>query len=230
MKRLVSLVCALTLLGCCLAPALAIDQPARGYVALTFDDGPCRGVTEEILAILDASDVRASFFVCGCCLDAYPEAMEAYLAGGHEVGSHSYSHTYLQKLPLEEVQAELDRALEGLAQAGVTTGLFRAPGGLCSDALRQTCRELDLSIIAWSVDPRDWEPGLSEATVARRVLESVQDGDIILLHELHPATVEALPLILQGLEERGLTPVTVSELAQRKGICLEPGREYHRFS
>ena len=210
-----------------LCPARAGGEAPLGYVALTFDDGPSPATTARLLELLAQREVEATFFVCGYRLAELPELAARY--AGHEIGIHGYTHAYLHKATLDQDRRELEDTRAELDRFGLTPTLFRAPGGLMSDDLRQAAREAGLPVMLWSVDPRDWECQDAD-TVARRVLDQVQAGDVILMHELFPSSVQAAGRIIDGLRQRGLEPVTVSQLARFYGLELVPGEEYRAFA
>ena len=205
------------------------QQGAEKFVALTFDDGPTPGVTERLLEGLAERYVSATFFLCGYRMENAPQLVEQIVENGHEVGIHGYSHCYLHDLPQSQVLEELTATAERIeALTGQRPTLLRPPGGLLSDALRQTAANQNLPIILWNVDTMDWccsDP----QTVAQRIVETVEDGDIVLLHDLHDSSVQGVLLAIDQLERQGYQFCTVSELAMLHGVPLEPGRAYGCF-
>ena len=226
-KRLLAVVLSALLVGGGTSPCLAEgDAAPLGYVALTFDDGPTAGVTAALLAGLRERNVNATFFLCGYRIELFPELISAYADAGHEIGIHGYSHAYLNELDADGCRKELYQTLDLLE--GREIRLFRAPGGLVSDTLQTEAALAGLSIIGWSVDPQDWcctDPD----TLVERVMSKVRPGDIILMHELKASSVQAALTIIDRLRQRGLEPVTVSQLAALGGQAPEPGGIYYRF-
>ncbi len=202
-------------------PAGRVDCEQVRCVAITFDDGPGQ-YNARVLEILAAHGARATFFVEGVEAERRPQALRNIHEAGHEIGNHAFDHADLTKLTLEQMRTEVDRTGDIVHRVtGVRPTLLRPPYG----AYDSRVLTLGMPIILWSVDPRDWETRDS-ALVVSRVANGVRSGSIVLLHETHASTVEALPAIFAILEERGLVPVTVSELL---GGALENGRVYtHR--
>ena len=229
-KRLLAWLLSALLAGLLTTPCLAQgDAAPRGYVALTFDDGPTAGVTTALLEGLAQRNVNATFFLCGYRIELFPELIEAYADAGHEIGIHGYSHAYLNELDATGCWLELHQTLDLLEAQNVRPTLFRAPGGLVSQTLQTEAALAGLSLIHWSVDPQDWcctDPD----ELVERVMSKVQPGDIILMHELKLSSVQAALTIIDCLRQRGLEPVTVSQLATLTGRTLEPGGTYFRFS
>lgn len=181
-------------------------------VAITFDDGPIPQMTAQYLEVLDKLNVRATFFMIGQSINQYPEIARKVVRFGSEIGSHSWRHIRLDELTAEEIETDL-RLAENQMQInlGRQVKLFRPPYGGRDETVLAVAKELGYQVILWDVDPRDWENPPPEQTVAH-ILGHVQPGSIILLHEGHPNTLKALPIIIQKLRERGLEPVPVSEL------------------
>lgn len=180
------------------------------FCALTFDDGPDSLYTPRIAAVLQAEGVRASFFVVGRNVSAYPEQVRSLAAAGHEICNHSYSHADLTKLSEARQRREISACAEVLSQLGISTKWFRPPYGSVNRRALRVAAELGVTPLLWSVDPRDWaEPGAS--VISSRVLKAAGNGAVILLHSTHSQTVEALPGVIRGLREKGFSFLTVSE-------------------
>lgn len=199
-----------------------------GTVALTFDDGPSGRFTRALLDGLEQRQVKATFLLCGYRLKDYPQEAKRILAEGHEIGLHGYSHDPMNKMSRRELEQELKDNLALLPQ-GCRPVFLRAPGGVCSQTVRDTARDMGFGILNWSVDPRDWATRDAGAITAM-VLDNVQDGDVILLHDMTDSSVEAALSIIDRLKAQGFRFVTVTELARLKGVTIEPGKEYYRFS
>lgn len=223
-RRLLSLLLCLALL----TPGRAAAAE-RHYVALSFDDGPSGANTERLLDALQARDVRATFFLCGYRMEQYPEQARLLAESGHELGIHGEHHSYLTQLSPGQARAEIcDTAARLVALTGRTPHLLRPPGGLTDETVRQIAREQGLPIILWSVDPEDWCCEDS-ACVARRILEQAQPGSIILMHDLSESSVAAAEIVIDTLQNRGYSFVTVSELAELAHTQLVPGESYCSF-
>ncbi|HET9154604.1 MAG TPA: polysaccharide deacetylase family protein [Solirubrobacterales bacterium] len=177
-------------------------------VALTFDDGPSPIQTPEILAILDRFGARATFFEEGRHVYGREALMRQVLAGGDEIGNHSFDH------PHDPGYGQLARADDYIRRAtGFQPCLFRPPYGLLDPKVVAAARRAGLQIVLWSLDSHDdHHPGA--AAIASRVVGRARPGSIVLMHDggRHPQTVRALPSILRGLRRLGFGFVTVSEL------------------
>jgi len=188
--------------------------PVSGkYVAMTFDDGPHPQNTPRLLDILRARNVKATFYVIGRSVDLYPQVVRRTVAEGHEMGNHSHTHRLMSRLSDSEIRSEMERCRDAVRRAAaVNMRTMRPPYG----GLQQRQRELILAeygypTILWAVDPLDWKrPGPS--VVTSRILESTNPGAIILAHDLHSQTVDAMPATIDGLLRRGYKFVTVSQL------------------
>jgi peptidoglycan-N-acetylglucosamine deacetylase len=194
-------------------------HPAAGTggplpVALTFDDGPWPYSTEQILAILTRHQAPATFFVVGRQVQRYPELVRRELAAGMALGSHSYSHPQsFDRLPPARIRAEIARGRRTLRPLGVHPVGFRPPGGAASPAVAAATQAFGDRTVLWSVDPADWQPGVTPRQLVQRVLAAARPGAIVLLHDgggNRSATVAALPAIIDGLRRLGLTLTVMS--------------------
>ncbi len=187
----------------------------RMEIALSFDDGPHPRYTPEILSILEEYGVTATFFMVGENVTYYPEVAKAVIAAGHEVGNHSFSHRRLSCLSESEVRREIGQCEEAIASVGeYRPHLLRPPEGCMNAVLRRLSGEMDYRLILWDIDTRDWAHTAPEV-IARNVLDHVEAGDIILMHDYigHDSpTPEALRLVLPALLRKGYHFVTVSQL------------------
>jgi peptidoglycan/xylan/chitin deacetylase (PgdA/CDA1 family) len=193
-------------------------HPAAGAagplaVALTFDDGPWPHTTDQILTILTRRRAPATFFVVGRQVERYPELVRRELAAGMALGSHSYSHPQpFDRLPVARIRNEIAQGRRTLQPLGVRPVGFRPPGGAASSAVVPTAQEFGDRTVLWSVDPADWQPGVTADQLVHRVLAAARPGAIVLLHDgggNRSATVAALPAIIDGLRRRGLTLTVV---------------------
>ncbi len=222
MKRFLAIIVCLSIL--CI--------PVRGtqeekLVALTFDDGPSGRFTRKLLEGLSERDTKATFFLCGYRMEQDPELTDRIYQEGHEIGLHGYSHKPMQNMSQADMIAELERSAS-LLPDGCEATLLRCPGGTCSKCTQATAGILGLALIHWSVDPRDWATN-DAAAIEKEVLDHVQDGDIILLHDMSTSSVEAALVIVDELIAQGFRFVTVSQLAQARGITPVPGTQYSGF-
>lgn len=201
----------------------------RRYVALTFDDGPTPGLSEQLLDGLRARFVSATFFLCGYRVDQCPDTVRRMAAEGHELAVHGQSHTYLHNLPAEAVRREILGPVERIeALTGVRPKLLRPPGGLCGGEVRAVAGELGMPIILWNVDPQDWACQ-DAAQVTRHIVDHVSDGSILLLHDLSAASVSAALAAVDALQTQGYQFCTVSELAFLRRVALVPGLAFRQL-
>lgn len=199
-------------------------------VALTFDDGP-GPYTEQLLRVLGDHGARATFFLVGNRLQYWPHAAREEVRLG-VLGNHSWSHPRLTDLPRWLVWLELARTQDSIAQeVGWKPRLFRAPYELHDRMTDGVASALGLLEVFWSVDSGDDVPHAQVKTVVRNVLAGLHPGAIVLMHDLHPWTVAALPRILRAIRLRGLRTVTVPELlaldppASKQHCPLAPGAD-----
>lgn len=186
-------------------PQGAGDAPMA--VALTFDDGPWPGSTDRILRILRRFHAKATFFMVGRQVDAYPGIVRRVAAAGHEIGNHSFDHPEgFAGMTDDRVASEMADTNALLARLGVTPNAFRPPSGSYDDGVVATARSQGMRTVLWDVDPRDWVSGVPPKLIVSSVLRRVRPGSIVLLHDgggdaRH--TIEALPDLLRGLRRRG---------------------------
>ncbi|MBF9072674.1 polysaccharide deacetylase family protein [Streptacidiphilus fuscans] len=184
-------------------------------VALTFDDGPDPVLTRQVLRILDRYGARATFFSVGHHVAALPDEVRRIADAGHELGNHSWSHPYLPDLTPSQLQEQLDRTTEAVAQlTGQAPTRFRPPYGALTPEVLAALDGHPTTLTLWDVDSRDWtRPGPEQ--IATTVLGAARPGSVVLMHEGagdRGQTVRALPTIIEGLLERGLELVPVGEL------------------
>jgi peptidoglycan/xylan/chitin deacetylase (PgdA/CDA1 family) len=196
--------------------------PADGNrIALTFDDGPCSGYTEQILDILRRHDVKATFFVCGQNVERSPEILRRIQAEGHTIGNHSYSHPFPFFRSRTFFAREIDLTQEAIEKVtGKRPKFFRPPFGARWLGLQPVVKALGLSLVNWSDTGYDWKLGTEG--IVRETLKTLGPGSIILLHDgqrVYPPqradrspTVKALPAILEGAVKAGFTFVSLEEL------------------
>lgn len=178
-------------------------------IALTFDDGPAAPETATLLTSLARYDARATFFTVGQNVAAHPELVRAEARAGHEVGNHSWNHPDLTRLTPEQVASQLGRTSAAIkAATGKAPTLFRPPYGAVNARVKAATT---LSPVLWDVDTEDWKYRDADK-VARTVIDKAQRNDVVLMHDIHPTSVAAVPQILRTLTARGFHFVTVSHL------------------
>ena len=205
------------------------EQEPAGYVALTFDDGPSGALTQRLLDGLRERGAKATFFLCGYRMEQYPDAMARYLEEGHELGVHSTVHTDLTKLTPEQLREDMAGTAQMIEEmTGIWPVLMRPPGGAYDERVLREAEQEGMRVILWSVDPRDWA-----THDARQVLSTMAreagDGDVILMHDMSKSSVDAALRLIDELQEKGFCFVTVSELAERKGVSMTAGSVYEDF-
>jgi peptidoglycan/xylan/chitin deacetylase (PgdA/CDA1 family) len=201
----------------------AVDCRRVKCVALTFDDGP-GPYTVTLLRMLAARHARASFFLIGGNIKGREAVVRQELAAGHAIGDHTWTHPDLTKLSSAAVRSQLVRTLNEIrAATGRPVTMMRPPYGATDKHVAKTARGLGFAEILWSVDTDDWLDRNSRI-VAFRAVHWAHRGDIILMHDIHPTTIAAVPAILRGLAKRGFTFVTVPELLAAHP--MKPGTVY----
>lgn len=200
----------------------SIDCKTEKCVALTFDDGP-GPKTGKLLDSLRDGKAPSTFFVTGPNAMLRPEILQRMVSEGHEIGNHSWNHRSFTSLSSAEIRSEIDRTNDVISQAvNQPAALLRPPFGAhnsISDRLSST------PVILWDVDTLDWKHRNAEKVVDSAIRQT-RPGSIVLLHDIHSSTVAAVPRILSGLQAKGYTFVTVTELMGPAG--LEAGETYAR--
>ena len=190
--------------------AVHVDGP---FIAMTFDDGPSAKLTPELLDILAAHHIHATFFVIGRNVVDHPEILQRAVREGHEIANHSWSHPSLGKMRDDRVRAELQKTDDAIQAAiGTRPVLVRPPYGSITARQKQWIHaEFGYRTILWDVDPLDCKrPGPS--VVTSRIVGETRPGSIILSHDIHPGTIKAMPATFDQLQAKGFKFVTVSEL------------------
>ena len=195
------------------------DPKGGKYVALTFDDGPSE-YTADILEVLNEKGAKATFFNLGINAEEYPDLAKAVVDGGHELASHTNQHAYLPDEDTEGLRDEISSAFERIEKAsGVKTTMMRAPYGAFTEKEWERAGDLISTNVLWNIDTLDWEmPGAKAIT--NEVLDNAYNGAIILMHDGggdRSQDIDALPDIIDGLQEDGYQLVTVSELMELDG-------------
>lgn len=201
------------------SPPLATPKPTpnptpvkKKLVALTFDDGPHQKVTPQILKTLKKYDAKATFFVLGSNAKKYPTILKEVYKAGHEIGNHTYNHADLTKLNKQQVQDEINKSDEAIKAAiGKNSTLFRPPYGASN---KDISSQLTVPNILWTIDTLDWKHHNPELTL-QNVNIHVKNGSIILMHDIHQTTADALDSVLASLKKQGYELVTVSELLKK---------------
>lgn len=204
---------------------IQVIDPDKPMIAITFDDGPGR-YTKRLLKILEKYDAKATFFLVGNNIAKYPEEIKKMDALGCEYGNHTMSHADLTKLQKKDIKKQIDRTDAQLKKiVGKKTTLIRPPYGAVNKTLRETAEK---PLILWSMDTLDWKK--KDAKKVRNYIKKyVEDGEIILVHDIHKTTVDAMEKVIPELIKKGYQLVTVSELAKARGTTLKAGTKYFSF-
>ena len=197
-------------------------------VALTFDDGPSKH-TARLLDLFATHGGKGTFFVVGNLLDGRSEVLQRMAAEGHEIGGHSWNHRQLTKLSTGELTDQLMTTRAKIYEiTGVDSTLIRPPYGSYNDQVKSVCKDLGIYMANWSLDTLDWK--YKDANVIyNTIMKDVKDGDIILCHDLHGTTVDAMERVIPDLIEKGYQLVTVTELLSYGGKEISPGSVYNKI-
>lgn len=201
------------------------ETKQRPMIALTFDDGPGE-YTEELINCLVENNAKATFFMLGQNVEAYPEIAKELSDAGMELGNHSYSHPDLVTIGAEAAAQQVSNTNAALkAATGFEATVMRPPGGSFNDSVKAA---IDHPLIIWSIDTRDWATK-SEDQTYQVVMDNAQDGSVVLMHDIHEWSVKAAIRMIPDLIAKGFKLVTVSELAEAKGETLQSGNAYYYF-
>ncbi len=209
-----------------LTPSDNVDY-TKSMVAITFDDGPA-GYTDRLLDILKANGAKATFFVVGSNLEYHTDTLRRITDEGHDIGGHSMTHRELIWVDKSEVIYEIQAVRDRIrAITGVDSYLMRLPYGSFNDEVKAAGAEAGVAFVNWSVDTLDWKLKNADA-VCDRIMQSVSDGAVILCHDIHGTTVDAMEKVIPKLIESGYQLVTFTELMAGTADRLESGRIYNR--
>lgn len=187
-----------------------VDGP---YIAMTFDDGPHGSQTPRLLKMLKERNIKATFFVVGQCVAEHPEIAKQIVTEGHEIANHSWSHPLLSKMAEGSVREQLQKTHDVVKQTtGVEMTLMRPPfGGFTTNQRAWANATWGYKCILWDVDSLDWQhrnPAKTESII----FANTKPGSIVLCHDIHKTTIDAMEATLDGLAKKGFKFVTVSEL------------------
>ena len=205
-----------------------VIDPNKPMIALTFDDGP----GERTLELLETYNVRASFFMCGTSLSRNDIKVEEILKKmdelGCDMGNHTMDHQSLPTLSSKKIKWEVE-GVNDLIKKHVGHGakFVRPPYG-AGIRDKKVSKYVKAPMVCWSVDTLDWKTKSKKETI-RSVMNDAHDGDIVLMHDIHGWTVDAVKKIIPKLLKKGYQLVTVSEMAEAKGCKLENGKPYFEF-
>ena len=197
-------------------------------IAISFDCAWGVDYTDKLLQIMAQNDVRCTFFAVQFWVEKYPEYAAKIVDAGHELGTHSRTHSYMSKFSAEQIRDELTTSCAAIERAtGQKTNLFRAPYGDYNNTLISTATEMGLYTIQWDVDSLDWK-NLTSTEIALRIVNGTKNGSIILCHNNGLHTAEALPMIFSTLKNRGFEFVPIGELIYKDGYTIDTAGKQHK--
>lgn len=198
-----------------------IDK-SKKMIALTFDDGPNYN-TSKVIDVLNKYDIRATFFVLGSRAINNKDILKKMADSGMEIGNHTYNHLLLTKYDENKIRSEIEDTSEVIYSATKKRPkLLRPSYGSVNNKIKKVA---NMPIIIWDIDTLDWKYHNSKR-ITSRVVNKVRDGDIILMHDIYSASLNALSNIIPILQDNGYEFVTIDELFYYKGISLENGKVY----
>lgn len=203
-----------------LVPIYSVEREDK-IVSISFDCAWGVEHTDDILKALKVSNVKATWFMVEFWTEKYPEYVKKIDAAGHEIGTHSSTHSYMSKQNAEEIKLELSTSSEAIKSVtGKDVNLFRPPYGDYDDELIKTASQLGYYTIQWDTDSLDWKD-LSATDIAMRVIGSVKNGSIILMHNNGLHTAEAVPIILETLKNKGYSFVPIGDLIYKDNYTVD---------
>lgn len=202
-------------------PVYCVETDEK-VVALTFDAAWGADKTAGIVKTLKDYGADATFFLVGFWIDAYPTETVMIRESGFEIGNHSDRHLEMSKLSKERIEQEILSVNSRIKElTGCTPRFFRPPFGDYNDKLVETVERLGMTAVQWSVDSLDWK-GLSAKNIAERVLKGAKNGSVILFHNNSDNILEALPLVLAALKNKGYRFVKLSDLVYTENYVIGP--------
>ena len=196
-------------------------ETAEKKIAISFDCAWGVDHTDTLLSTMEQNDVRCTFFAVEFWVKKYPQYAKKIVEMGHELGTHSRTHSYMSKQSKEEISDELYTSSKAIEEVtGKKPTLFRPPYGDYDNDVIQTSLRAGLYPIQWDVDSLDWK-NLSATEIALRIINSVKPGSIILCHNNGLHTAEALPMIFSTLKNRGFTFVPIGELIYKENYTID---------
>lgn len=210
-------------------PVYSVEtQGESKVIALTFDAAWGADKTQGIIDILNSHDAKGTFFLVGFWIDKYEEETKAIANAGFDIGNHSRNHLNMPKLAEEEIKNEIlyvnDRVKD---LTGKAPKYFRAPFGDYNNKLMTSLESLGMIGVQWSIDSLDWK-GLSAKQIYDRVVPKAKSGDIVLFHNNSDHVLDALPMVLTALKERGFEFVTISSLVADKNFTIDSNGVQHK--
>lgn len=197
-------------------------------IALTFDAAWGADKTQGIIDILSEYDADATFFLVGFWIDKYEEEVKAIASAGLDVGNHSENHLNMPRLNPDTMREEITSVNDKVAKlTGVTPKYFRAPFGDYDNKLMTCLEELGMTGVQWSIDSLDWK-GISAKEITERIVPKAKSGDIVLFHNNSDHVLDALPIVLEGLKNKGFKFVALSSLVATENYYVDSAGMQHK--
>ena len=204
----------------------SVINPSKPMVAITFDDGPNAKHTNRILDALQFYNARATFFVLGSLAENNPDILRKMKDMGCQIGNHTYNHPQLTNISSQKVSSQLNSTSDIIANiTGVRPTVVRPPYGAYNKTVSSVA---GVPLILWSIDTLDWK-SRNANSVINAVMPKIQDGDIVLMHDIYESTATAAESIIPALIEKGFQLVTVDELAYYKNKSMSSGQAYSQL-
>lgn len=184
----------------------------RKQVALSFDAAWGNEQTDGLLQTLDKYKVKTTFFLVGDWVDKYPESVKEIASKGHDIGNHSNTHPHMTQMPTADMTGQIQACNEKIKKlTGKDAKLFRAPYGDYNNDVVKSVNGCNMYCVQWDVDSLDWKDPTPEQ-ITQRVVSKLKNGSIILMHNGAKNTPEALPMVIEGIKEKGYEIVPISQI------------------
>ncbi len=184
-----------------------VIDPNDKFIMLTFDDGPSI-YTDELIEYLNKENCNATFFILGNKVKMYADTLKKSISYGNEIGNHSYNHKWLAKLTLNEYNEQIDKTQNLIKEhIGITPSIIRPTYGSLNEMIK---KNTSLDIVLWNVDTLDWKYKNVDKIV-KRATKNLKEGNIILMHDTHKRTIDAVKKIVPIIKEKGFKCITVSD-------------------
>jgi peptidoglycan/xylan/chitin deacetylase (PgdA/CDA1 family) len=207
-------------------PTQSTKEQTKKMVALSYDDGPSKTLTPELLEILKDNDCTATFFVLGCNVKQYSDIIYEVYSAGNEIGNHSYDHSRFTKLSEEDALKQIERTNKAIYEVtNEYPTFFRPPYGAYNNEMKEY---IEQPLVTWSIDSNDWRK-ISDEQVINNIIPELEDGKIILMHDVHRRTIEISKIIIPKIKEMGYDIVSISELCEAKNVEPENGHVYSKI-
>lgn len=209
-------------------PVYSVESGDEKVIALTFDAAWGADKTLGIIDILNDYNAKATFFLVGFWIDKYPDEVKAIASSGLDIGNHSENHLNMPRLARAKMEEEIKSVNDKVFDlTGITPKYFRAPYGDYDNSLMTCLDDMGMTGVQWSIDTLDWK-GLSASQIAERVLPKAKSGDIILFHNNSDHVLDALPIVLEGLKQKGFRFVALSEMVATENYYTDSQGVQHK--